>query len=160
MKNLRLQAGFTLIELMIVVSIIGILSALAIPQYQDYVLRSRWSDNVSLVGQIKQAIAECSQVNNGVVLAGTCDTLPNLMASQFLPSNFVTQSSVNSKYLQVGVPVVVSGGTIIVVGSNLAGNCVVRLTPIVAPGRAAVRWDASTDPVPIGCGRSKTGVGI
>ncbi len=57
----RAQRGFTLIELMIVVAIIGILAAIAIPQYQDYVTRSRWSDNFQQVGQLKQAIAECFQ---------------------------------------------------------------------------------------------------
>ena len=50
----RVQRGFTLIELMIVVAIIGILAAIAIPQYQDYVTRSRWSDNFQAVGQLKQ----------------------------------------------------------------------------------------------------------
>ena len=62
----RVQRGFTLIELMIVVAIIGILAAIAIPQYQDYVTRSRWSDNFQAIGQLKQAIAECAQNQNGV----------------------------------------------------------------------------------------------
>ena len=58
----RAQRGFTLIELMIVVAIIGILAAIAIPQYQDYLTRSRWSDNLQSIGQLKQAIAELAEL--------------------------------------------------------------------------------------------------
>jgi type IV pilus assembly protein PilA len=75
-QPMKKQAGFTLIELMIVVAIIGILAAIAIPAYQDYVTRAKWGDNVSSLSSLKLAIADCLQDNAGS--SGSCDTAAEL----------------------------------------------------------------------------------
>jgi len=151
--------GFTLIELMLVVTIISIITTISLPTYRDYVSRSRWSDNLVQVGPVKQALAECMNSNRGQVALGICDTIPNLIAAQFLPANFVTPSSATSKYLAAG-PLTVTSGVITLRGSNLASNCVITLSPTVVPGQTAISWNATTNPLPAGCNRSKTGVGL
>ncbi|HVC37150.1 MAG TPA: pilin [Gammaproteobacteria bacterium] len=57
----KAQKGFTLIELMIVIAIIGILAAIAIPQYQDYVTRSKLTEGLNLAAAAKTAVAETYQ---------------------------------------------------------------------------------------------------
>ena len=69
MKSLKMikrqaQAGFTLIELMIVVAIIGILAAVAIPAYSDYTLKAKIGSALSLADSVKTAIGVCVQENN------------------------------------------------------------------------------------------------
>ena len=67
------QKGFTLIELMIVVAIIGILAALAIPAYQDYTVRSKVTEGLTLASSAKVAVAEGYQTNGlpGVLASAT-----------------------------------------------------------------------------------------
>jgi len=83
----RVQQGFTLIELMIVVAIIGILAAIAIPAYQDYTIRSQVSEGLNLAAGAKTAVAEYF-TNKG--------TFPSTNASAGLPAatdikgNYVT----------------------------------------------------------------------
>jgi type IV pilus assembly protein PilA len=68
----KVQQGFTLIELMIVVAIIGILAAIAIPAYQDYTIRAQVSEGMSLAAAAKAAVAE-DFLNEGVPPADRAD---------------------------------------------------------------------------------------
>lgn len=78
------QKGFTLIELMIVVAIIGILAAIAIPQYQNYIAKSQVSRAVAELGAIKTAYETC--MNDGKTVANAC-------ALGWTASNIITQTT-------------------------------------------------------------------
>ena len=73
------QKGFTLIELMIVIAIIGILAAIAIPAYQNYTIRSQVTEGLSLADGVKTSVSEFFDQNGtmptGVSAAGTATTI-------------------------------------------------------------------------------------
>lgn len=83
----RAQKGFTLIELMIVVAIIGILAAIAIPQYQQYTTKAKFAEVISTAESYKSAVAMCVQENAGVLTGCTAGAkgIPALPTT--LPTN-------------------------------------------------------------------------
>lgn len=69
----KMQQGFTLIELMIVVAIIGILAAVALPAYQDYTKRAKVSEVMLAASSAKNTIAEYANTQNAIPSAGSVD---------------------------------------------------------------------------------------
>ncbi|MGB5491298.1 MAG: pilin [Woeseiaceae bacterium] len=84
---MKKQQGFTLIELMIVVAIIGILAAIAIPAYQDYTIRAQVSEGLSLAGGAKAAVSEYTMDTGNFP---TDNTLAGLSAAATISGKYVT----------------------------------------------------------------------
>ncbi|MDY7546856.1 prepilin-type N-terminal cleavage/methylation domain-containing protein [Glaciimonas sp. CA11.2] len=136
----QVQKGFTLIELMIVVAIIGILAAIAIPAYQDYTFRARFADVIAITNPYKTAVGLCIQTTGS---ATACTT----------GSNGIPASQETANVASVNV----AGGTITVV-PTITTNADSTLILLPAIGPAAITWSnagsgclTARSPAPVLC---------
>ena len=143
--NQSMQKGFTLIELMIVVAIIGILAAVAVPQYQNYVTRARWADNNTVVEATKAAISECLQMSNGALTS--CDTTAEL-------NTVVGYSGLPTGTFVSSVTITATTAAIVVAGTAAAASCTVTWTPAVTTN--AVTWTGATSGT--SCSKTQTSI--
>jgi len=136
----KLQKGFTLIELMIVVAIIGILAAIAIPAYQDYTIRAQVSEGMNLAAAAKAAVSEY-YLNRG-------DAPDNRLQAGMS----ATETDTSGKYVE---SINVTGGTITITYGNeanavlAAANETLELVPYQTPD-GSVAWKCGAAPVPSG----------
>jgi type IV pilus assembly protein PilA len=96
----RMQQGFTLIELMIVVAIVGILAAIALPAYQDYIIRSKLSEAEAAIAACKTSVAEYTATHGGTtpsdVTNSGCSNTPTQYVAGLVVSGAGTQGAVAS----------------------------------------------------------------
>lgn len=141
--NTQIQKGFTLIELMIVVAIIGILAAVALPAYQDYTTRAKITEVNLQVSACKNAVSEFLQANNSFPADANAAGCNSTAATKYMAAGLAVSATTAA----------ITSGAIQNTGSGADSKKIIlqptsdagRTTALAAAGTAIAGWSCGTD---------------
>ncbi len=132
-------SGFSLIELMISLSVVGILTAIAVPAYRDYTYRSKVDELMSYAGASSMQVASYIAEQQPASLTGACSTIPTKNGS---PNTSIT------KKWQVGNSCTVAVTSQAIFPGSPPGTVIITLSPTLELGSSTLSWTCSSGSSP------------
>jgi type IV pilus assembly protein PilA len=130
---LKKQQGFTLIELMIVVAIIGVLAATAIPAYQNHVTKAKWAKSIAITRALKIAVENCLSDNAGAFIQ--CDTLSDVKIGQYGVTQYASETDEFSS-----IVLMPTTASIKITGKKPLVDCILIIKPSYSTNANIISW--------------------